>query len=178
MCTRTPADRPGQQQRVRHVVAVADVGEGAALEVALELAQRLQVGQRLAGMGEVGERVDDRHVGTGGQLLEPVLAEGAHHDGVDVAAQHCGGVAQRFAAAELGGARVDDHRVAAELVDADLERHPGAGGGLLEDDGDAAPGQRAASASPGPSRRRAFSASARSSTSACSAGERSVSTRK
>ena len=57
-CTRTPAERAGQQQRVGHVVAVAHVGERAALQVALELAQRLEVGERLAGMGEIGERVD------------------------------------------------------------------------------------------------------------------------
>ena len=103
--------RAGEQQRVGHVVAVADVGERAALEVALDLAQRLQVGERLAGMGEIGERIDDRHVGAGGELFEPILTEGAHDDGVDVAAEHCRGVAQRLAATELGGAGVDDHRV-------------------------------------------------------------------
>ena len=55
---------------------------------------------------------------------------------------------QRLAATELGGVGVDDHRVAAELVDADLERHPRARGGLFEDAQPRCVRKAAASASP------------------------------
>ena len=44
----TPGQARGDQQRARHVVAVADVGELQALEPAEALAQRHQVGERLA----------------------------------------------------------------------------------------------------------------------------------
>ena len=51
--------RGRQHQRVADVVAVADVGEVQALRRAEALFQREEVGDRLAGMLEVGERVDD-----------------------------------------------------------------------------------------------------------------------
>ena len=70
--------------------------------------------------------------------LKPLLRERAPHDRVDVARQHPSGVLERLLAAELGAAAVDDHGVTAELGDADLEREPGAGRVLVEDDGDAA----------------------------------------
>ena len=71
----------------------------------------------------------------GGQSF---LREGPPHDRVDVAGQHLSGVLEGLLAPELGAAAVDDDGVPAELGDADLEREPGAGGVLLEDDGDAA----------------------------------------
>src|SRR6185503_9643858 len=49
--------------------------------------------------------------------------------------EHAGGVLDGLAAAEVGGLRVDDHRVPAQLGDADLERDSGAQRLLLEDDG-------------------------------------------
>ena len=75
--------------------------------------------------------------------VEPLLPERAPHDRVDVAGQHLSGVLERLLAPELGAAAVDHDRVAAELGDADLEREPGAGGVLVEDDGDAARALRA-----------------------------------
>src|SRR5690606_24862128 len=46
------------------------------------------------------------------------------------------GVGRGLLAAELAVRGRDDERDAAEIGDADGERHPGAGGGLVEDDGD------------------------------------------
>ena len=66
----------------------------------------------------------------------------AHADGRDVAREHERGVAQRLAARELQLVGAQHDRVAAELVDADLERQPRARRGLLEDQRDAAPGER------------------------------------
>ena len=82
-------------------------------------------------MEAVGQRVDHRHRRRRGQLRDPLVAEGAEHDRGDVAGQHPGGVRERLAPAEVGGLRVDDDRVAAELGDAGLERDAGcAGDGL------------------------------------------------
>ena len=122
-----------EQQRVRHVVrAVAEVGQGQPGEAPEALADRLQVGQHLAGVEGVGERVHDRDGGGRGHLLDPRVRPGAPHDRRGVARHHPGGVGDRLAAAQLAGPGVDDHRRAAELGDAGLEGQPGAGGRLVE----------------------------------------------
>jgi hypothetical protein len=122
-----------EQQRVGHVVRpVAQVDQRAAGEVAEALADREQVGEDLAGVELVGERVDHRHGGACGHLLDARLVARAPDDGIDVAGQHAGGVGDGLAAAELARLRVDDHRGAAELGDAHLERDAGAGAGLVE----------------------------------------------
>jgi hypothetical protein len=107
-------------------------------------AQGLQVRERLAGVLEVGQRVDHRHGGGGGQLDDPVLAERADHDGVDVPRQDRAGVGDRLAPPELELRRGQRERVATELGDRDLERHARAGRGLLEDQCHRASGQRLA----------------------------------
>ena len=50
--------RAGQHERVAHVVAVADIGEANAFERAKPLFEGEEVGQRLARMLEVRQRVD------------------------------------------------------------------------------------------------------------------------
>ena len=56
--------RGGEHERVADVVAVADVGEVKALDGAEALFEGEEVGDGLAGMLEVGERVDDGNVGS------------------------------------------------------------------------------------------------------------------
>jgi hypothetical protein len=80
----------------------------------------------------VGQAVNHRHARIGGETLDDVLAEGAHHDDVAHAAHHLAGVFHRLAAAELAVARVQVDRRAAQLVHAGLEGQPGAGRVLLE----------------------------------------------
>ncbi len=122
---------------MRHVVgAVAEVAHDDSGEGTLAFPDGLEVAQDLAGVEPVGQGVDDRYAGDGGHRFDPVLAEGAPDDRRDLAVQDAGRVLDRFAAAELAAARVDDQGVAAELGDADGERHPGAGGGLIEEHGD------------------------------------------
>ena len=58
---RSPASVPSTRERARDVVAVADVGDPQPVERAVGLAQRQQVGERLAGVVARGEHVDDRH---------------------------------------------------------------------------------------------------------------------
>ncbi len=60
----------------------------------------------------------------------------------DMAREHERGVAQRLAARELQLVGAQHHRMAAELVDAHLEGDARPRRGLLEDQRDAAPGER------------------------------------
>ena len=54
-------------QAAGDVVGVADPGQRVALELADQLADRVQIAQRLAGMAEIGQAVDDR----AGAVLRP-----------------------------------------------------------------------------------------------------------
>ncbi len=67
MRTCTPSIDAGLRERRGDVVAVADEGERAAGERAETLLQRQHVGQRLARMFLVGQRVDDVQVAARGR---------------------------------------------------------------------------------------------------------------
>jgi hypothetical protein len=84
----------------------------------------------------VGQRVDHRDRAHRRQFLDAVLAERAPHDRRRLAGQHPRDVADRLAAADVRGLRVDDQGQAAEFGDADGEGHPGAQARLVEEDGD------------------------------------------
>ena len=137
---------PGQlaedRQRAGDVVAVADVGEPQPVELAEALAQGQQVGQRLAGVVQRGQRVDDRDLGRRGQLGDRLVGAGADHDRVDVAREHPRRVADRLAAGELHLVAAQDDRRRPQLGDADLEGDPRPRRGPLEDQRDAAAGER------------------------------------
>ena len=90
---------------MRDVVAVADVREDRTLELPEPLPDRQQVPDRLARVLEVGEGVDDRHVGGGGEHLEPLLLVGPQHDRVHVGREHAAGVLDGLPASELQVAR-------------------------------------------------------------------------
>jgi hypothetical protein len=123
----------GEQVGVRHVVrGVAEVAEGESGEPALALADRLQVGEQLARVEPVGERVDHRHRAERGHLLDALLLVRPPYDRGDLAGQHPGDVADRFARADAGEPAVDRDRLAAEFGDADREGQLGAQGRLVE----------------------------------------------
>jgi hypothetical protein len=147
-----PQQPGGVEPGVGHVVAVADPGVADLADVAAQLVDGEQVGHQLARVQLIGEAVEHRHRGPAGQLLGPGLIEGADDDAVAVTAQHPRGVLDRLAAGDLGALRRQVDRVAAELEHADLERHPGAGGGLLEDHAEGASGQGADPMAAGPRR--------------------------
>ena len=130
-------------ERAGDVVAVADVGETQTVERAEGLLDGQQVGERLAGVVQRGEHVEDGDRGVRGELLEHRVGSGADAERGDVAGEDVGGVAQRLAAGELQVVGAQHQRVAAELVDAGLEGEPGARRGVLEEQRDAAPGERA-----------------------------------
>ncbi len=121
---------------MRHVVAVTHPSDRDAFERAKALADGLQIGQELTRVVTVGEAVDDRHARGCTHRVEPLLGEGAEDGGVDVAAEHMGGVLDRFAPRHLRVLREDGERLRSQLVDADLEGQARARRGLLEDDGD------------------------------------------
>jgi len=119
---------------VGHVVAVAHVGELPAGEIAAEdLGQGEVVGQRLARVEIVGQAIDHRDRTVLREVEHRLVREGAGHDAVDVAREDPGSVGDRLAAPELDVAAGEEEGVAAHLHHADLEAHPGAGRGLLED---------------------------------------------
>ena len=96
------------------------------------LFKRHEVGQRLAGMLEVGERIDHRHARVGGHLGDGVVRVGAQHDHVDPALHVARHVGDGFALAERRVGLVDEDRVAAHGVDAGLEGQARAQAGLLK----------------------------------------------
>ena len=90
----------GLDERVRDVVAVADVREPKAGE-ADRVTDGEQVGERLAGMVVVGEGVHHRHGRRFGELLDVAVRERADDDRVAVRRQRARRVGDRLAAAEL-----------------------------------------------------------------------------
>ncbi len=125
--------RRSRHERSAHVVSVTEVRDPNAREPAQALADRHQVGEDLARVGDVGQPVDDRHARVGGELLHILMRERADDDAVEIAREHVRRVLDRLAAAELKivGAQVEPE--AAELGDSNLERDARAGGRLLED---------------------------------------------
>ena len=109
-------------QRHADVVAVPDVREPDTLQPAEPFADRHDVGHCLTGMLVVGEPVDDGNGTVPRELVHVRLRERPDHDRVEVAREHDRRVANRLAPAELEVGREVEPR-AAELRDADLERH-------------------------------------------------------
>src|SRR5690606_19597622 len=96
--------RSAEQVRLGHVVpAVAEERQCPAGRTAEPLPDGQQVGQQLARVVAVGQRVDHRDGGGVGDLGEPLVAVGAQHDGGHVAGQHAGRVGQRLTTTEVGG---------------------------------------------------------------------------
>ncbi|MNM83949.1 hypothetical protein D3C81_960210 [compost metagenome] len=93
----------------------------------------LHVGQQLARVRLVGQRVDHRHTRVGGEFGQGAVGVGTDHHHVEHARQHDGTVADRLATAQLGVARGQEDGLAAELDHAGFERQPGTGRGFLED---------------------------------------------
>src|SRR5262245_37253415 len=74
--------------------------------------------------------------GDGGMRCEfqqRVVIEDADHDRIDIARQHARGISDGLAATELHLGTGEHDRFTAKLAHADIERHPRAGRGTLED---------------------------------------------
>ncbi|MNE40840.1 hypothetical protein D3C80_1348830 [compost metagenome] len=127
---------PADQQGMRHVVAVADVGELEAFELAFMLIDRLIVGQHLARMRQIAQAVDYGNRSEAGQLLHLIMTEGTDHNAVKVTGHHLSRVSNGLAAAKLDVIFAQEQRMAAELIHADLEGHACAGRGFFKDKSD------------------------------------------
>jgi len=71
-----------------------------------------------------------------GQVLDDLLAIAAVLDAVEHPAQHTGGVRNGLFFADLAARRVQIGDFHAQIVGGHFKAAPGAGGGLLEDQGD------------------------------------------
>src|SRR5262249_55827483 len=143
-------DRAQSGERARHVVAVPEIGEPQAIELAEALPEGEQVGERLAGMMPRRQAVDHRHARAARQLPYPLIGSGADHDAVEVAGEDPSCVGDRLSAGQLELVGAQDDRRRAQLRHPDLERDTGARRGLLEDQGHRPPHQSVGSLSPLP----------------------------
>ena len=114
-CCCRPRPRPRRGHRAPPRSCAEPLGDGE------------QVGQHLAGVGGVGERVHHRHRGPAGHLLQLVVLEGADHQRVEVAGEHAGRVADGLAAAELRVARGEHHLRRARAGERPPRTRPGCG---------------------------------------------------
>ena len=131
-----------EYERVGHIAgSITEEGDLLALErggVLFRAARRVAFGERehvrheLARMQEVGQRVDDRHRAAPGELLEQAMLVATDDHAVEVARKDARGIRDGLSARNLEIIGVEHHRLAAELMDADLERHAGTGA-LLEE---------------------------------------------
>ncbi len=95
---------------MRHVIAVANVGEMHAAQIAEVLLQGQHVGHRLAGMLQFAESIDHRN----GRMLrhggDGLVRKRAQHDAVDPALQVVRHVAQALASAQARLRLIDEER--------------------------------------------------------------------
>ena len=91
-----------------------------ALQLADQLADREQIGQRLARMAEIGQAVDDRAIAVMRQFDRCLVMIGADHDDVNVLAEHAGEIGDALSVAEPGFVAQED-RTSAEMGHAGLE---------------------------------------------------------
>ena len=130
--------RPHHQQRAPHVEpAVADKGVGdRVVGLVARLVHGQEVGQHLGRMPLVGQPVVDRHPGMFGEGLDVGLQVAPVLDRVVHPAQHPRGVGDRLLVPQLRPGRVEVGHVRALVERGHLERRPGPGRGLLEDQRD------------------------------------------
>ena len=103
--------------------------------------EREEVRKDLGRVPFVGQTVVDRHASPACQFLGGLLGEAAVLDGVVHASQNAGGVLDGLLVAHVGAGRADEGDVSALIVGGHLERAPGTGRVLLEDQRDLLPDQ-------------------------------------
>jgi hypothetical protein len=115
--------RAREDVRVAHVrFAVAEEAHREPLRRSLVLADRQQVGEELARVEVVAQRVDDGHARALGHLLKARLGVGAPHDRGHLALEDARRVGRRLLTAELARRGRDDQGASAEIGDAHRER--------------------------------------------------------
>src|SRR5882762_11739764 len=102
-----------------HVVAIADVSESYAGSGAEFFFQREEVGKRLAGMVEIGQRVDDWNGRMRRQGVESLLRKYARNDSMHPARKASRNVGNRFALAQARVCVIEEDGRAAHAHNAD-----------------------------------------------------------
>ena len=120
-------------QRVCHVVAVADKAHLQAVKAALEFPDGHQIRQYLARVTEVRQTVDDRDRAVLCQIFHFFLLKGTDHDAVQIPGQYTCGILYRLASADLQIVCRQEQRMTAQLVHTGLKGNTGTGRSLLED---------------------------------------------
>ena len=90
----------GEQQVVKHIVAIADPGDVSVYALAV-FGDCHQIRRCLTGMVQVREGVDYWYSGMFGQFLRVVVPEAPVGDSVEVPREDCCSVGDRFALTEL-----------------------------------------------------------------------------
>ena len=96
-----------------------------------------KISDRLAGVLQISERVDDRDLHRGRQLDARLVGVGPDHRGVDPPLEILSRVVNSFALSEADVGLGEVDRMRPELVDADFEGHVRPQGLLLENHRDA-----------------------------------------
>src|ERR1019366_7210495 len=112
---------PGDHQRMANVVAIADVGELHSARGAKLFLEREEIGERLAGMIEIRERIDDRNAGMCRQGLECFLRKHARHNPLHPARKTPRDIGNRFALAQMRVRVVEENGRATQARNADLK---------------------------------------------------------
>ena len=119
----------------RHITRpVAHKRDDLALHRSERLADGLEVGQDLAGMLRIGQRVDGRDPAQPRKILHVFLGKRPNHRPVQHAPHHPRRVGDRLPAPELDVVGGKKHHVPAQLPDPDLETDPGPRGRLAENE--------------------------------------------
>ena len=134
--------RGGLRPGVGHIVAVANPGDGFALDGATVLDEGENVGQNLARVIFIRQTIYHGHARMFGKGFDARLLEGANHHNIHHAADDARGVFNRLAAPELAVARGQVHDAAAKLVHARLKTHARARAGFFKNHRQRAVGER------------------------------------
>src|SRR5215469_1879233 len=122
------------QQRMAHVIAVANIGELQTSQIAEAFLESEEIGQGLAGMKLVGERVDYGNGGVCGQLIQSFLGEDPRDDALHPALEIPSDIANRLTLAQPRGGVVQKDGRTAEIGDARLKRDTSAQGRFFENE--------------------------------------------
>src|SRR5580700_4202572 len=128
------AEPSGQEnQRVANVVAVANVSQFKAAQVADFFFQREEISERLARMKLVGQRINDWNGSASGHFVEYALFVNARDDALHPAFQVARHVGDGFALAQARLGVVKENHRATHGLDANLESDARAQRGLFKD---------------------------------------------
>ncbi len=121
-----------QQQRGRHVVAIANIGQPQAIGLAEMLADGQNVGHGLAGVPVIAEAVNHRDGGPLRQFANVLVFEDARHNPLDHAGEDARHIGDAFAFAQADFIWSHDDGVTAQVLHPDIKGYPCSQRGFLE----------------------------------------------